>query len=156
MGNPGLNTSHVQRALDKRLPSAQEQRAQRLASGHIVIVCGGRGYQDSERVFAALDVAHARKPITLIVHGACMDRRTGMLLGADRWATEWARSRGVPTEPHPVDWATWGSTADDMRDKQMAGQGAHGCIAFPGGRGTSSMIAQAEACGIPVWRPFSA
>jgi len=119
-----------------------------------VIVCGGRDYQDRDRVFAALDLAHARRRIALLVHGACIDPVRGCLLGADRWADEWARERGVDVEPHPADWATWGKGAGPMRNKQMAEAGAHGCIAFPGGTGTASMTRQAEANGIPVWRPF--
>lgn len=120
----------------------------------MVIVCGGRDYGDRDRVFSALDRAHSRAPITLVVHGACNDKRTGQLAGADRWADEWAHERGVEVEPHPADWATWGKAAGPMRNSQMAKAGAHGCIAFPGGGGTANMIRNAEQHDIPVWRPF--
>lgn len=136
------------------LPSASQQRTERLASGRVVIVCGGHDYADRDRVFAALDLAHARAPITLLVHGACIDRKTGELLGADRWADEWAIDRGVPVERQPADWATWGKSVGPMRNKQLAEAGAHGCVAFPGATGTASMINQPERAGIAVWRPF--
>jgi hypothetical protein len=136
------------------LPSAAEQRAARLATGNVMIVCGGRDYKDRDRVFAALDKAHTHKPITLLVHGACMDPRTGELQGADAHADAWARDRGVEVEMHPADWATWGKAAGPMRNRQMADAGAHGCIAFPGHSGTADMARHAERCGIVVWRPF--
>jgi hypothetical protein len=61
--------------------SAAEQRAARLASGYIVIVCGGQGYDDRDLVFVALDSVRERQAIPLLVHGACIDRKTGQLLG---------------------------------------------------------------------------
>ncbi|WOB06452.1 DUF2493 domain-containing protein [Piscinibacter gummiphilus] len=136
------------------LPTEAQQRAARLAGGHVVIVTGGRDYQDRERVFAALDKAHARKRITLLVHGCCLDKKTGEMIGADRWAHEWAEARGVKPEPHPANWELWGKSAGPMRNSQMARAGAHGCIAFPGGSGTANMIRNAEHHNIPVWRPF--
>ncbi|MDB5541822.1 MAG: 20, APCd gp20, partial [Devosia sp.] len=128
--------------------------AARLAAGHTLIVCGGRDYQDRERVFAALDKAHARTRIELLVHGACLDSKTGMLLGADRWADEWAAENGVKVERHLADWGMWGKAAGPMRNKQMAEAGAHGCIAFPGGVGTANMCGHAARFKIPIWKPF--
>ena len=120
----------------------------------MVIVCGGRDYRERGRVFAALDLAHARDPITLVMHGACADSETGALKGVDRWANEWATERGIRVEPHPADWTRWGGAAGPVRNKRMAEIGAHNCIAFPGRQGTSSMIREAEQFGITVWRPF--
>lgn len=154
MGNPPLRRLHLPERVSPPLPSPAEQRRQRLASGRVVIVCGGREYPDRDRVFGALDLAHGRQAITLIVHGACMDPHTGELRGADRWADEWAREHGVAVERHPAEWHLWGHRAGPMRNKQMAEMGAHGCVAFPGGPGTAHMCQQAERFGIPVWRPF--
>ncbi|MDB5994585.1 MAG: 20, APCd gp20 [Pseudomonas sp.] len=155
MGNPLMRRLFLPvPPVEPLLPSPAAQRAERLASGHIVIVCGGRDYQDWERVCVALDRAHAKKAITLLVHGACMDRKTGTLLGADGLADTWARLRSVKTELHPANWEMWGKAAGPMRNKQMAEMGAHGCIAFPGGSGTASMIRQAEHYGVKVWRPY--
>ena len=153
MGNPQHLTSKTEQRIAPLLPSAAEQRAERLSSGHIVIVCGGGDYSDRDFAFAALDRAHAHRAITLIVHGAGFDRSTGELLGADRWADEWARGRHIAVEGHPPDRLTWGNAAEAMRNKQMAEAGAHGCIALPGHSGTASMVAHARRCGIPVWRP---
>jgi len=65
-----INGSRIDYAPAKPLPSAAEQRAAHLAIGHVVIVFGGRDYDDRDRVFAALDRVHERQAITLLVHGA--------------------------------------------------------------------------------------
>jgi len=135
--------------------SASEQRNARLAIGRVVIVCGGRQYQYRNRVFAALDLAHSREEISLLVHGAYTNPSTGQLVGIDRWADEWARERGVAVERHPADWLSGGRTAAFKRNRQVLEAGAHACIVFPGGRGTKSMLAEAQALGVPVWRPYS-
>jgi hypothetical protein len=80
----------------------------------------------------ALDRVHERQAITLLVHGAGMDRKLGELLGVDRWGDEWAAERGVRIERHPEDRATWGTGAAAICAKQMTEAGAHGCVAFPG------------------------
>jgi hypothetical protein len=155
MGNPPIRRRVIEPiTYDPVLPNEAQQRAARLAQGRVVIVCGGRDYRDRARVFAALDRAHAREPITLVVHGACEDPKTRMLSGADRWADEWARERGVDVEPHPANWDLWKRSAGPMRNSQMARAGAHGCIAFPGGNGTQNMVRNANQHNIPVWRPF--
>jgi hypothetical protein len=56
-----------------------------------LIVTGGRDYRDRAAAFRTLDKIHAKTPITLVVHGACMKKGTIELCGADRWAEEWAR-----------------------------------------------------------------
>lgn len=156
MGNPRLSNVSIEYRPQPLLPSAREQRAARLAAAHVVIVCGGRDYVDADRVFAALDLAHGRRAITLLVHGACLDQKRGKLLGTDRWADEWGTEHGVQIECHPAAWECWGKAAEPMRNKQMAEAGAHGCIAFPGGSGTENMVRHATRFGIPVWRPFGA
>jgi hypothetical protein len=36
----------------------------------------------------------------------------------------------------------------------MADAGVHGCIAFPGGKGTEGMVQICVERDIPVWRPY--
>ncbi|HEY5311059.1 MAG TPA: SLOG family protein, partial [Pirellulales bacterium] len=93
MGKPAhhLRASKLEQRVAPLLPfsaSYYKQRAARLASGHVVIVTGGRDYANRDFTFAALDRVHAHRAITLIVYGACFDRATGEPLGADRWADE--------------------------------------------------------------------
>lgn len=156
MGNPSLNASLHEYPPAVPLPSAAVQRAARLARGRVIIVCGADDYEDRERVFAALDLAHERQPITLLVHGAALNLKKGELLGVDRWADEWALERDVAVERHPAAFATWGKSAEAMRQKQMFERGAHGCIVFSGGAEMASSRRQAARFGVPVWLPFGA
>jgi hypothetical protein len=114
--------------------------------GKRIIVCGGRGYTDRERVNQALDAAHAKSPIAVIVHGGAS--------GADTLAKLWAQERGILREEYPARWHEHGRAAGPVRNQQMADCGADGCIAFPGGRGTTDMVRRAQEAGIPVWKPF--
>lgn len=152
MGNPKRWGHIPEQKVAPSAPSAADQREARLASGRVIIVCGGADYEDRARVFAALDVVHDYEPITLLVHGATGAEK-GRLVGVDRWADEWASERGVRVEAHPAVSSTWGKAAA-MRNHQMAHAGAHGCIAFPGDRCTEQMVRQARFYGIPAWRPF--
>jgi hypothetical protein len=152
MGNPSVNSSRIEYPPAVPLPSAAKQRELRLATGHIVIVCGARDDQDRDRVFAALDRAHAYLALTLLVHRVSLDPTTWKLLGVDRWSVEWAFANGVNVEPRPVDRLTWGAAAESMRDEQMIEAGAHGLVALPGA--SDQLCKLAERFKIPVWRPF--
>lgn len=115
----------------------------------ILLVTGGRHYADRATVFAALDRAHAKRPITLLVHGGAT--------GADSLADDWARDRGVPRRPYAVskfEWQRYGRGAGPMRNARMlADAKPDGVVAFPGGSGTADMVFKAEAAGVPVWHP---
>jgi hypothetical protein len=117
------------------------------ADGLVLIVCGGRDYENTRAVFAALHHLHAERGVRKIKHGKC---RTG----ADRLANRWAELEGVEVEPFPADWARHGRAAGPIRNQAMADSGADGCVAFPGGAGTADMATRAEAAGIKVWRPY--
>jgi len=110
-----------------------------------IIVCGGRDYADQDAVDSALDRVHAKRPVTMLVHGAAR--------GADSLADDWAKRRGVPREPHPYP-SHLGRAGGPARNAEMAAAGADGCVAFPGGRGTDDMVWRAEYDSIPVWRPY--
>lgn len=108
-----------------------------------VIVCGGRGYNRGNLVFAVLDSIHAIRSITTIVHGQCPS-------GVDQCASNWAWRKKVLAEPYPADWDTHGRAAGPIRNSAMAALGADLCIAFPGGKGTADMAAKAAKHRIPV------
>lgn len=113
-----------------------------------LLVCGGRDYNDRERLFAALDAAHAHKPVTLVIHGAAK--------GADTLAGEWADARGIPVQAYPADWKKLGLVAGPVRNERMLREGKpDGAVAFPGGNGTADMVRRAEAARVSVWHPFA-
>jgi hypothetical protein len=112
-----------------------------------LLVCGGRDYDDRARVFAALDWAHAHRPVSLVIHGAAH--------GADTLAGEWAKERGIPAEEYRADWKKLGPVAGPVRNDRMLREGKpDGVMAFPGGVGTMDMVRRAESSGVPVWKPY--
>lgn len=46
--------------------------------GMKVIVCGGRDYQDRDAVWAALDKAHAQRPLSMVIHGGARGADTAL------------------------------------------------------------------------------
>ncbi len=121
-----------------------------------ILVTGSRSLPHPSPVRAALFAVwdELGRPFA-VVHGACTDRRTGLLCGADRWADEWAvehQLAGIGVERHEADWRRFGSSAGPRRNAHMAGIGAMRCYAFPLGesRGTRNCIACCQAAGIPV------
>lgn len=117
----------------------------------VLVVCGGRDYDDYEAVKRELDACAARaamlRTVLVVIHGGAR--------GADSLAERWCRE-------HPsnqlmmtfaADWATHGKAAGPIRNQEMIEEGRPSTvIAFPGGRGTADMIRRAEAAGIEVRR----
>lgn len=113
----------------------------------ILIVCGGRGYPDRARVFAALDTIHRKRRVACVVEGGCPT-------GADLWARQWAKERRVKRRTFPANWKAHGNAAGPIRNREMFAAtygAARGCAAFAGGRGTADCVKAARACGVPVW-----
>ena len=110
-----------------------------------VLVCGGREYDDEERVFSILDAFHRDcGPIAAIIHGGAA--------GADLLGHKWAiRNLPVLSVKFSANWKKHGKRAGPIRNQLMldVGKPDH-VIAFPGGRGTADMILRAKAAGIPV------
>lgn len=115
----------------------------------ILLACGGRTYHDRAAVFQALDRVHAKRPVTLLVHGGAA--------GADSLAADWARERGIACRSFTIskhEWRVNGRAAGPMRNARMLAEARpDGVVAFPGGAGTADMVRQARAAGVPVWRP---
>lgn len=106
-----------------------------------VAVTGGRHFEDRDQVFDTLDLlAKTLGPIDLLIHGACTDPWTGELMGADRWADEWAWKRGVPVARCYANWSL-GKKAGPIRNRKMLRDSRPMyLVAFPGGAGTKDCI----------------
>ena len=114
-----------------------------------LLVCGGRDFADKEFVFATLDRTFAKRPITVLIHGAAR--------GADSLAGAWAEERGIEVEAYPANWDRDGRAAGPIRNQRMLDEGRpEAIIAFPGGRGTAHMVKIAQQAGLPVWQAVSA
>lgn len=109
-----------------------------------VIVTGGRDYNDEASVFAALD----RINPDVVIQGECPKG------GADLLAKKWCRSRKKPCIGMEAHFDTMGKAAGPIRNGWMIEfhQPIAGVVAFPGGRGTLNMIAQADAAGLKVYK----
>ena len=111
-----------------------------------VLVCGGRDYKDQDAMYSALDRAHAKRPIGIVIHGGAR--------GADALADEWAKSRGVLRAVVEALWDKQGRAAGPRRNSGMLTLVPDAVIAFPGGDGTADMVSQATKVGVVVWRPY--
>lgn len=110
-----------------------------------VIVCGGRDYQNRNRVYTTLDVIlkNVGKDALTIIQGGAQ--------GADRLAVDWALLNNVEVIQYPADWQKYGKRAGYIRNKQMLDEGkADYVIAFPGGPGTKMMTELAQKANVKV------
>lgn len=111
-----------------------------------LLVCGGRDYCNKAAVFAALDRAHAKRPVSVLIHGGAR--------GADSLAEDWAICHHVEVAAFPADWQRNGKSAGPIRNMRMLAEGKpDGVVAFPGGCGTEHMVTLARDAGLPVWQP---
>lgn len=116
----------------------------------ILLVCGGRDYDDHDHIHTVLDRIHAQvrvkgepAQIVTLVHGAAA--------GADTQAGIWAKRRGVAVMEFPANWNEHGRAAGHIRNAQMLEEGQPDLVlAFPGGKGTKSMVRKAWAAGVPI------
>lgn len=109
-----------------------------------VLVCGGRNFTDSDFVNFVLDCIHAKKSITLIIHGCAT--------GADTFAEQWTHQiDGCTAYGVPADWKKHGQRAGPVRNRLMLELGKPQLVvAFEGGAGTRDMTSAATAAGVRV------
>jgi hypothetical protein len=122
------------------------------------IVCGGRHFQERAYLFWVMDTLHRTMRFSLIVQGGqkFRDKEThDIIAGADYWALEWSRWRGVRSATEAAQWVTADGEKDRSagpRRNQLMLDKYHPdvVIAFPGGRGTASMTSLAIRARVPV------
>lgn len=108
-----------------------------------VLVCGGRNYNDRDRLWAVLDKLADEAGIECIIQGGAR--------GADSLASDYADHNGFYQEQYDADWDAHGTFAGPMRNKRMLEEGRPDLvIAFPGGRGTADMVKKARKAGVEV------
>ena len=103
-------------------------------------IVGSRGFRPRWRVWEVVDglPSHA----TVVSGGA---------RGPDTWAAERAVERGLVVVVHPADWDRYGRAAGPIRNAELVAD-VDTLVAFFDGksRGTSDVIAKAQAAGKPV------
>lgn len=125
-----------------------------------VLVCGGRDFTDRDAVYRYLDRLNEEAGIGMIIHGDAS--------GADTLAKDWGEDRGVHVEPEPAEWGDiehpeavvryrkdgtpYDVTAGHRRNQLMLDKWQPDLVvAFPGKKGTASMVRKAKAAGIEVF-----
>lgn len=128
----------------------------------LLVVCGGRAYDNREHVYSVL----SNIAPDIIAHGACgcdaddpKKRNVKLITGADRLADDWARSFARPPVwilRFPARWGALGRGAGPVRNKKMLDalmerwDGHIQVVCFPGGAGTANCCESARARGIDV------
>ena len=108
-----------------------------------VLVCGGRDYRDSDHVWNTLCDLDASERIDCVIHGAAT--------GADHEGMIWAQGNDRKHAPFSAEWERYGKRAGPLRNERMLRDGKPDLVvAFPGGRGTADMVAQAQLAGVRV------
>ena len=115
-----------------------------------VLVCGGRDYDNRERLFAVLDkalrAANSAGKTFVLVHGGAR--------GADSLAGLWASMRqdSVSVRVYKADWDTHKKAAGPIRNNLMlTSESPDVIIAFKGGNGTAHMMSIGRKAGVPVY-----
>ncbi len=112
----------------------------------IILVTGGRDFNDKERVFKKLDEIIAGvqdlNEVSVIQGGA---------RGADSLGRLWAKDNWIYWKSFDADWNQYGKRAGPIRNQQMIDECEPDlCVAFPGGRGTADMVRRCKKAGIKV------
>lgn len=108
-----------------------------------VLVCGGRDYGNSAKVYTYLDMLAAWHGQLMVI--------TGGARGADLIAESWARQRQHIYVGFPAQWDKYGKRAGMARNAEMAAlSGAQLVVAFYGGRGTRNMVNTAASMDPPI------
>lgn len=129
----------------------------------IIVVTGGRDFNDRTAVFSALGLLHKQFPVTELIEGGAS--------GVDNLCKQWAQLHGIPVRSCPAAW-------DDLTvPGAVVKQGKHGAynavaghqrnqamlegeprptygVVFPGGRGTADMHRRMLKAGLTVWIPY--
>lgn len=107
----------------------------------ILLVTGGRAFDDVRWAWAALFRVHREYGIQELVNGDAT--------GLDKIAKAWASRLGVPHREFaitPRDWNLFGRAAGPRRNQRILDEsGATHLLRFPGGNGTLDMVHRWEA-----------
>jgi YspA, cpYpsA-related SLOG family len=104
-----------------------------------LLVCGGRDYNNIVKLNKVLDTYN----IDCIIEGGAP--------GADKLAKLYGTNKGICVLTCEANWNKYGKSAGPLRNKWMLDYGRPDLVvAFPGGSGTASMVALAEAACVRV------
>ena len=129
----------------------------------IIVVTGGRDFNDRAAVFLALGILHKQFPVTELIEGGAS--------GVDNLCKQWAQLHGIPVRSYPAAWddltvpgavvkqgkhGPYNAVAGHQRNQAMLEgepRPTYGVV-FPGGRGTADMHRRMLKAGLTVWVPY--
>lgn len=110
------------------------------SNNFVVLVCGGREFDNRTLLFSELDRIHALHGITEIIHGNAR--------GADKMSGLWADTNSVPhtKDKYTPEWDKYPPYyAPIKRNQDMLDENEIDCVvAFPGGNGTADMVKKSK------------
>lgn len=110
----------------------------------IILLAGGRGFNDTARVTLVLDGILNSFPRAAFAQGGAK--------GADELVRKWCKRRGQPCVTIEAPWDAHGNSAGPMRNQWMLDYLRPSfVIAFPGGTGTADMVNRARQQGFNVY-----
>ncbi len=102
-----------------------------------ILVCGGRKYNNYNRLCEYLDALDEEIIISEVIQGGAN--------GADSLAKRWADARGIPTQTFMADWDRYGNGAGNIRNQEMLDVAKPDrVVAFPGNEGTKDMVTRSR------------
>lgn len=108
-----------------------------------LLVAGGRHLDDVTLIRRALDLAHARGPISVLIHGG-----SGFLGIASE---DWAREQRLHVVRYPANWREFGKRAESIRNAFMLTDSRPDMVlALPGGNDTHDLVMRALTARLPV------
>ncbi len=118
-----------------------------------LLVCGGRYYDDQDRVDTILDRLHAELGIGVLIQGGqkYFSRRHRRFIGADYQAKVWAEKRGVRCIEDRADWSLGKSAGRIRNSRMLRNYKPDRGVAFPGQNGTADMVSKLRAAGVPTY-----
>ncbi len=109
-----------------------------------MLVCGGRNFDDRDRLLTAMNAAvQGCDGEIIVIHGGAR--------GADSLAGAIANEAKIRVLVFPADWERNGLRAGPIRNQQMLDEGKPDVVlAMPGGTGTADMVRRARVAGVTV------
>lgn len=108
-----------------------------------LLVAGGRHLNDVALIHHALNLVHARHPVSVLIHGG------HAFLGVA--AEDWARDRRLHVLRYPANWREFGKRAEGIRNAFMLEDSRPDLLlALPGGEDTRALVLNAVSRGLRV------
>ncbi len=113
-----------------------------------LLVCGDRNWSDRAYLNEILDAITKLWSVDVVIEGEAP--------GADTLSRQWAEARGIPVDPYPARWDSFGKAAGPIRNAKMLHEGKPDLVVafhpdLSKSAGTANMVKQATRAGVGVY-----